>query len=112
MNNSSTIGRAYTLLVVNAAEVSPVTYSLEAAAREAGIHPEMLRYYCGLGLFGETRARPDAELSFDDDALFELRRFEHYRRHHGVDRKTLRLICGLRREVERLQAELRFLRGP
>lgn len=92
--------------------VSPATYSLATAARLAGVHPEMLRYYCQLGLFGEARARSESEPVFDDDALFELRRFEHFRRHHGINRKALRLICGLWREVEQLQAELRFLRGP
>jgi DNA-binding transcriptional MerR regulator len=102
----------YSLMLVRVAEASPATYSLEAAARLAGVHPEMLRYYCRLGLFGEARARPEAELVFDDDALYELRRFEHYRRHHGVNRRTLRLLCGLWREIERLQTELRFLRGP
>jgi len=101
----------YSLVLVRVAEASPATYSLEAAARLAGVHPEMLRYYCQLGLFGEARARPETELVFDDDTLYELRRFEHYRRHHGVNRRTLRLLCGLWREVERLQTELRFLRG-
>ena len=110
--NEDIYPETYSLTLVRGAESGPPTYSLEAAARFAGMHPEMLRYYCHLGLFGEERARPEAELIFDDDALYELRRFEHYRRHHGVDRKTLRLICGLRREVERLQAEVRFLRGP
>jgi DNA-binding transcriptional MerR regulator len=102
----------YSLTLVRVTEVSPATYSLEDAARLAGVHPELLRYYCRIGLLGEARAQPGVELVFDDDALYELRRFEHYRRHHGVDRKTLRLICGLWREVERLQTELRFLRGP
>jgi DNA-binding transcriptional MerR regulator len=101
----------YSISLVRVTEIDPATYSLETAARLAGIHPEMLRYYCQLGLFGEARSRPEAELIFDDDALYELRRFEHYRRHHGVSRKTLRLLCGLWREVERLQTELRFLRG-
>jgi DNA-binding transcriptional MerR regulator len=110
--NENAFSENYSLTIVRVAESGPPTYSLEAAARLADVHPELLRYYCGLGLFGEERARPDAELIFDDDALYELRRFEHYRRHHGVDRKTLRLICGLRREVERLQTEVRFLRGP
>ena len=100
------------LIIIRVTESAPATYSLEDAARLAGVHPEMLRYYCRLGILGEARARPEAEMVFDDDALYELRRFERYRRHHGVDRKTLRLICGLQREVERLQAELRFLRGP
>ena len=102
----------YSLTLVTVTETGPAIYSLEDAARLAGVHPEMLRYYCRLGLFGAARARPETELIFDDDALYELRRFEHYRRHHGVNRKTLRLICELWREVERLQTELRFLRGP
>ena len=102
----------YSLTVVRVTEAAPATYSLDAAARLGGVHPEMLRHYCRLGLFGEARARPESELNFDDDALYELRRFEHYRRRHGVNRKTLRLICSLWREVERLQAEVRFLRGP
>ena len=101
----------YSLTVVSVTEAGPMTYPLEAVARLAGVHPEMLRYYCRLGLFGEARARPEAELVFDDDALYELRRFEHYRRHHGVNRQTLRLICDLWRELERLETELRFLRG-
>jgi DNA-binding transcriptional MerR regulator len=104
--------KSYSLALVRVTEAGPAAYSLETAARLAGVHPEMLRHYCRLGLFGDARAQPEAELIFDDDALYELRRFEHYRRHHGVDRRTLRLICGLWREVERLQAELRSLRGP
>ncbi|MFA6289203.1 MAG: hypothetical protein WC661_17610 [Opitutaceae bacterium] len=99
------------LVIVHAADTGPATHSLETAAALAGVHPAMLRHYCRLGLFGEARAQPDAEPVFDDDALYELRRFEHYRLKQGVNRKTLRLICGLWREVDRLQAELRFLRG-
>ena len=100
----------YALVLLDVTEAGPATYSLEDAARLGGVHPEMLRYYCRLGVFGETHAQTEAELEFDDDALFELRRFEHQRRHHGIDRNTLRLICGLRRDVGRLQAEVRFLR--
>ena len=98
-------------LVVVTGVIRPVSYSLEAAADLADIHPEMLRYYCRLGILGEVLARPGTELIFDDDAIYELRRFEHYRRHHGVNRKTLRLLCDLWREVERLRSEVRFLRG-
>lgn len=110
--NDPVFAETHALMLVRTFEAGPATYSLETAARLAGVHPEMLRYYCRLGLCGEERARPDSDLIFDDDALYELRHFEHYRRHHGVDRKTLRLICSLRREVERLRAEVRFLRGP
>ena len=109
--NQPAFAEKYSLTLVRLIEVAPAIYSLEDAARLAGVHPEMLRYYCRLGIFGETRTRADTELIFDDDALYELRRFERYRRQHGVDRTTLRLICNLRRQVDRLQTELRFLRG-
>src|SRR5882724_3790948 len=99
------------LTLVGVISAGPATYSLEAAARLADVHPDRLRYYCQLGLLGEARAQPGAELAFDDDALFELRRFEDYRRLHGVNRQTLRLIVGLWREVDRLRAEVRFFRG-
>ena len=102
----------FSLVLQNRTAPSRTTYYLTEAARLAGLHPELLRYYCRRGLCGEARAQPDVELIFDDDAIFEVRRFEHYRRYHGVSRQTLRLLCGLRREVDRLQAELRFMRGP
>jgi len=110
MNEPYSTGN-YFMTLVRVTEIGSATYSLETAARLAGVHPEMLRYYCQLGLLGEPHSQPETELTFDDDALYELRRFEHYRRHHGVSRKTLRLLCGLWREVERLQTELRFLRS-
>ena len=110
--NDPTSPENFSLTLVRVTEASPAVYSLEAAAHLAGVHPEMLRYYCQLGLFGEARARPEAGLVFDDDALYELRRFEHFRRDYGMNRRTLRLISGLWREVERLEAEVRFLRGP
>jgi DNA-binding transcriptional MerR regulator len=109
--SESVFSHNYSLTLVTVTEAGPTMYALEDAARLAGVHPELLRHYCRLGLFGEARARPEAELVFDDDALYELRRFEHYRRHHGVNRQTLRLICDLWRELERLETELRFLRG-
>ena len=109
MNNPSVSSRL-SLVIVQMDNTGPAVHSLETAAALAGVHPQMLRHYCKLGLFGEARAQPDTEPVFDDDALYELRRFEHYRLKQGVNRKTLRLICGLWREVDRLQAELRFLR--
>ncbi len=98
------------MMMIWVREGGPSAYSLETAALLGGVHPEMLRHYCRLGLFGEGYARPEAEPVFDDNALYELRRFERYRRHHGVNRRTSRLICGLWREIERLQIELRLLR--
>ena len=91
---------------------APVRYSVEVAADHTGLHPEMIRYYCAAGLLGETFTASDPGPTFDADALFALRRIEHYRRHHGVNRQALPLLCALEREVERLEKEVRFLRGP
>ena len=111
--NDSSFSNQPSLVIIRLDEAAPATYSIETAAELVGVHPEMLRHYCKLGLLGEDHAHAEAqaELVFDDDALYELRRFEHYRQKQGINRKTLRLMCGLWREVERLQSELRFLRG-
>jgi len=84
-------------------------HSLEDAAHLTSVHPEMLRYYCRLGLLN---ARPDTvtgKPTFDNDALEEISRIEHYRRYLGVHRRALPLICQLRRECERLEIKLAFL---
>ena len=89
-----------------------VFYSLETAARLCGVQPAMLRHYCRLGLLGAARTDTPAEPTFDDDALYEVRRIEHYRHQLGVNRQALPHLCALWREIERLQVEIRFLRGP
>ena len=100
----------YAFALVRVPSTGLSTYSLEQAAQLGGVHPELLRYYCQIGLFTKVRTREGVALSFDDDALYELRRLEHYRRHHGVSRRTLRLLCALWREIDHLQTELRLLR--
>ena len=108
--NPSDSSQSYSLTLVFVGGTLPAArYSIEVTARLAGLHPELLRHYCRLGFFGEARAHPDIEPIFDDDGLYEVRRFEHYRRVHGIKRKTLGMISGLWREIERLQAEVRFL---
>jgi hypothetical protein len=109
MSDPDPISR-HALVLVRVPEQTPTAYSLDDAARIAGVHPDLLRYYCRLGLFGEVPAQSAAEPVFDDDRLYELRRFEHYRRHHGVSRRSLRVLGDLWREVESLRAELSFLR--
>jgi hypothetical protein len=89
----------------------PATYSLASAARACAVHPDLIMHYCRIGLFGPALALVDVEPVFTDDTLFELRRIERYRRHHGIERRTLRLLCGLWHDVERLEAELRSLRA-
>jgi DNA-binding transcriptional MerR regulator len=88
------------------------TYSLDEAAGLAGVHPELIRYYCRLGIFSAAGGGREGEPAFDDDAIYELRRIEHYRRHYGVNRRALPLICRLLRDVARLEAEVRFREDP
>ena len=90
---------------------APALYSLETAAHLTGVPPEMLRHYCRLGLLGAARAGSEREPTFDDNALYEIRRIEHCRQYHGVNLRALPLLCDLWREVERLQTELRFRRS-
>jgi DNA-binding transcriptional MerR regulator len=83
------------------------TYTLDAAASAAGVQPEMVRFYVESGVvatFTVVRGQP----RLDDDALYELRRIEHYRRHYGVNRQALPVIGTLLRELARLEAEVRF----
>jgi DNA-binding transcriptional MerR regulator len=90
--------------------------SLAAAARLSGVHPELLLYYCRTGLLGPERAaQGGGHPVFDAEALEEIGRIEHYRRHLGVQRRALHLVEKLWREGERLRIELRFLKpqgGP
>ena len=109
MNDAETIS-SYAVVVIGLGGAA-TTYSLEETARIARVHPDRLRHYCRLGLFGPDTATPDREPIFNDDRLYEVRRFEHYRQSHGANAKTLRLLCALWSEVERLKAELQFHRG-
>jgi DNA-binding transcriptional MerR regulator len=102
----------HSLVLTRGGDAGRSTYSVDEAAQLAEVHPELVRYYFRLGLFGPHRAETDSEPVFDDDAIYELRRIEHYRRHYGVSRQALPLISRLLREVARLEAEVRFRQAP
>ncbi len=102
----------HSLVAADIAEAGRAAYSLEVTAHLAGVHPDMLRYYCRAGLLGDDYRALDEEPRFDDDALYQIRRIESYRREQGVNLHALPVICALQRQVDRLSAELRFLRGP
>ncbi len=87
-------------------------FSLADAADLTGVHPEMLRYYWRTGLIPVRVGKAESGLFFDETALHEIRRIEPYRRHLGVGRRALPLICELQREGARWQIELHFLRYP
>ena len=99
------------LVLLRSADNSRTFHSLPAAGRLTGVHPEMLRHYCRMGLLGEARSHPDTEPVFDDDALYQIRRIGHFRSHYGVNLRALPLVVELAREIDRLKGELRFLRA-
>lgn len=101
-----------TLTLVCLPPKAPALFSLAFAADLTGVHQEMLRYYCRLGLLGEARTGMEDEPTFDEEALQEVRRIEHYRRHLALRRCALPLICNLRREAERQHIDIHFLHGP
>ena len=101
----------FVLVLFNAAAPGGPPYSLEEAAQQVAIHPDLLRYYCATGLLGEKHLNPAPGMTFDDNALHALRRIEYFRRQHGVGRHTLRIVAELLHENERLQSELHVLRN-
>jgi len=88
------------------AATSP-SYTVRAAADVAGVEPELVQFYVENGVLTAV-ALVRGQPRLGDDALYELRRIEHYRRHYGVSRHALPLIGVLLREVARLEAALRF----
>jgi len=96
------------LAAVSVTRAGRAVYTLEVVAEIAGVPREQAMAYWRQGLFG-SRSAGGAKPVFDDDALYELRRIEHYRRHYGVSRRALPLLSRLLREVARLEAEVRFL---
>lgn len=102
-----------TLTLVSLPADAPALFPLEVAATLTGVHPEMLRYYSRAGLAPAVAGGfGNEQLFFDAEALEDVRRIEHYRRHLDVGRRALPLIRALRRAGDRLQVELRFLDGP
>ena len=101
-----------TLTLMRLPPDAPVLFSLEDTADLTGIHPDLLRYYWRTGLIEVRRGELESDLFFDETALHEIRRIEHYRRHLGVGRRALPLLCELQRESSRQRIKLHFLRYP
>jgi len=101
-----------TLTLVCVSNDATMLFTLDEAASLTGVHKEMLRYYCGMGLIDGLSGKMGPGLLFDANALRNIRHIQHYRRHLGVGRRALPLICNLRRQGERLEIELPFLRCP
>jgi DNA-binding transcriptional MerR regulator len=88
-----------------------VLYTLEATAHLAGVSRRAVLVYCKSGLVHPIDHPSSGALTFGDDAIRTIRQIEHLRSVHGINLTGVRIIFELRRELDRLQDELQFLRG-
>ena len=87
-------------------------YSLDAAARLADIPRRSILIYCRAGLVRPVVQPPYGVMEFTEEAIYTMRRIEQLRTVHGLDLACLKTMFDLLDEVERLRAELHFLRNP
>jgi len=88
-----------------------IRYSLDAAAHLAGISRRSILLYCRAGFIHAVDPSPDGVMEFTEEAIHTVRRIEHMRTVHGVDLSWIKILFDLLDEVERLRAELHFLRN-
>lgn len=80
--------------------------ALEVIAREAGMHPELVRRFVALGLLDHDSGTPDAPL-FWRGAAARLARAGRLRRDLGLNYAGAILACQLLERIETLEARLR-----
>jgi hypothetical protein len=86
-------------------------YSIEAVVHLTQTPRHLIAVYCRHGLIAPI-APPEREgWRFDDEAVRELRRIEWLRSEFALELPALRMVAELRREIERLREEVRFLRS-
>lgn len=94
------------LTIRRAAPDGSALVTLEVLAREAGLHPELVRRFIALGLLEPAAARPDAPL-FVRDAAARLARAARLRRDLGLNYAGAVLACDLLERIDALEARLR-----
>src|SRR5262245_17437239 len=88
-----------------------VFYSLDAVVHLTGVSRRTILVYCKSGLVRTAGDAQQGEFSFDDEAIYRIRRVEHLRTVHGVNLAGIRMIFDLMNELRRLEDEMRFLRS-
>ena len=89
-----------------------VLYSLDATAHLVGVPRRSILIYCRAGLVQPVVQPPYGVMEFTEDAIYILQRIEYLRTVHGLDLTWIKILFDLLDEVERLRAEVRFLRNP
>ncbi len=84
-------------------------YTIETVERITHLSRERIILYTQHGLVSPVRATAK-KIFFDEDAIHRLRRIAFVLSEYGINHQGLREFISLMDEVERLRAELRFLR--
>jgi len=87
-----------------------VIYTLETVERITHISKERIVFYYRHGLVSPIEVPEKTDLFFDDEAIHQLRRIAFLLSEYGINDEGLRAVSSLISEVERLRAEVRFLR--
>src|SRR5262245_15722580 len=97
---------------VQVSEPQPgVLHSLDAVVHLTGVSRRSILVYCKSGLIRPANDPQEEPLSFDDEAIYAIRRVEHLRSVHGINLAGIRMIFDLLDELRRLENEMRFFRS-
>ena len=88
-----------------------VCYSLETTAHLADVPHRNILVYCRAGLLQPVAQAPYGVMVFTEEAVYTVRRIEHLRTVHGLTLAWIKTLFELTAEVDRLRAEVRFLRN-
>jgi hypothetical protein len=100
-----------TLAIFRAAPGDEELVELEVLAREAGLHPDLVRRLVALGLL-EPRAGTRAAPLFPRDAAARLARAARLRRDLSLNYAGAILACDLLARIDELQARLARYEPP
>lgn len=97
---------SYPLVLVRAARTDPARLDLEAFARAASLHPELVRRFVALGLL-ECTVDPGGELSFQARQLTVVARMQRLRAGLSLNYAALGLVLDLLDRITELEAAAR-----
>ena len=86
------------------------SYSLEHVIHHTGVSRRTILIYCNSGLIHPMKDPEQAEMTFDDEAIYMIRHIEQLRENHGINLAGIRIIVQLLRELRQLRDEIRFRR--
>jgi hypothetical protein len=87
-------------------------YSLDAIAQLTGVPRRSILVFCRAGLVQPVFQAPYGVMAFTEEAIYTVRRIGDLRAVHGLSVVWIKSIFALIDELERLQAEVSFLRQP